>query len=135
MLRATARALRDRGRTAFITIELAPDLQPEERQRAREAGPRTVTASQPYPHLLERAGFADVHIDDVTEDYLATLGRWVEQTRSHRDRLVEVDGREAVRDRLDSWTAAIEAVEAGWLRRTIYSARRHGSNTPQVRSS
>ncbi|MDP8931541.1 MAG: hypothetical protein M3O70_23975 [Actinomycetota bacterium] len=135
MLRATARALRERGRTAFITIELAPDLQPQERQRAREAGPRAVTANRPYPHLLERTGFAHVHVDDVTEAYLATLKRWVEQTRSHWEKLIEVDGREAVHDRLDSWTAAIEAVEAGWLRRTIYSARRHNSNRPQMGSS
>ena len=74
--------------------------------------------------MLAAAGFRDVGFRDVTLEYLDTTLAWMRETVPRLDRVGEVDGHEAAAERVASWAAAAEAIEAGLLRRGLYWARR-----------
>lgn len=122
MLRASRRLLRPGGRLAFFTISIPYGLSAAEHRRAVAAGPPAVTGP-PAAELLTRAGFVDVREEDVTADYLATTRAWRAARLRHRDALRPVDP-EVYDDRLARGEAAIEAIDAGRLRRTFCVARR-----------
>lgn len=124
MLRACIRVLRPGGVLALTTIELGLDLTRAQRRRVAPSAPRAVGSRRPYADLMATAGFADVGQRDVTEEYLATTRSWLEHSQPNRERLYEVDGREAVDERLQGWRDAAAAVERGYLRRTIYWGQR-----------
>jgi hypothetical protein len=90
----------------------------------RRAAPRAVAARRPYRQLLASAGFTGIGSRDVTPAYLRTARAWIEQTRLHLDALVTARGAASVSDSLATWEATVEAVTAGWLRRSLYWARR-----------
>jgi hypothetical protein len=124
VLRAARRLLRPGGRLALATIELAPDAPLAARRRLRDQLPRAVAARRPYRQLLASAGFTGIGSRDVTPAYLRTARAWIEQTRLHLDALVTARGAASVSDSLATWEATVEAVTAGWLRRSLYWARR-----------
>lgn len=116
--------MRTGGRTAFLTIELALGLDEPTRRRARAAAPRATWSRRPYPDLLSSAGFRDVWDEDVTAAYASTLAAWLTTSTAHIEALAELDGAAAVDERLATWRDAAAAVERGWLRRSLYVARR-----------
>lgn len=116
--------LRKGGRIAFSTIELAPALTGAARRRARDAGPRAAATRRPYADLLASAGFVDVRSGDLTAPYRATTAAWLRETEARRDELVAVDGEDVVAERLAKWRDALEALDAGLLRRSLYRAQR-----------
>jgi hypothetical protein len=122
VLRAGKRLLRPDGRLAFFTIQVAPGLSKGEHRRAVSAGPPSV-AGKDGAELLAQAGFADVAQQDVTAAYLTTAERWRAARIEHRDELRPVDPA-AYDERIAHGTEAIEAIERGWLRRTLLVARR-----------
>lgn len=120
VLRASHRVLRHRGRLAFFTISSAAGLSLADRRRAVAAGPPELDGPD-VPDLLRRAGFVDVSEIDVTGDYLATTRAWRAARLHHRDTARPVDP--AMYDeRLAKGDRAIEAIEAGLLRRTLHIA-------------
>jgi hypothetical protein len=112
--------LRRGGRLAFTTIELSPRLDPRSRRRARAAAPRRAGLRRSYGALLASAGFADVGERDGTSEYLDTTRAWLKFSEPHLDELAEIDGRAVIEERVQGWRDAIAALEAGWLRRTLY---------------
>lgn len=124
MLRAARRVLEPGGRIAFHTIELAPDARPADPEEIDRSAPRAVGSRRPYRELLTAAGLAVVGSRDVTEEYLRTLRAWLAHSEPVFDLLAEVDGEEAVAERIGKWRRAAAAVEAGWLRRSLYWATR-----------
>lgn len=124
MLRALRRVLRPGGHIAFTTIERAAGLSRAQRRRLADPAPRAVGARRPYPDLLASAGFVDIGRRDVTREFLETNDAWFTVTEPVRDRVAEVDGEEAVADRLQKWGEASEVIALGWLRRGMYWGRR-----------
>lgn len=122
MLRALRRLLRPGGRIAFTTIHVAPGLSPEERRRARSAGPRAVASRLPQRPLLEAAGFVDVDELDVTDAFVATSRAWIEERARHRDELAGLETPRAFDQRQADHRTQLVATEAGLLRRSILSA-------------
>ena len=122
MLRASKRLLRPGGRLAFFTIQVTPGLSKTDHRRAAIAGPPSV-AGKDTAQLLAQAGFVDVLDHDVTPAYLTTAQRWRAARIEHRDELRPVDPA-AYDERIEHGTEAIEAIERGWLRRTLLVARR-----------
>lgn len=118
------RALVPGGRIAFTTIEFAPDLSAADRRLLAGVAPRATASRSPYARMLASAGFVDVGFRDVSQEYLETTLAWVRETVPRLDRVGEVDGHEAAADRVASWAAAADAIEAGLLRRGLYWARR-----------
>ena len=124
MLRACRRLLRRAGRTAFTVIELAPDLDPAQRRIARAAAPLAVASRRPYDLLLASAGFVDVQVRDVTDQYRRTAAALRDEYRQHRDALIEAVGEAYVAERIQTWSGALEVIDAGLLRRRLYLATR-----------
>lgn len=120
MLRASRRLLRAGGRLAFFTIQVAPGLATADHRRAVIAGPPSV-AGKDGAELLEQAGFVEVFEEDVTAAYLDTARAWRAARLEHRDELRPLDP-QAYDERLVHGTEAIEAIERGWLRRTLLVA-------------
>lgn len=122
MLRASKRLLRPGGRLAFFTIQVTPGLSAADRRRAATAGPPSVTGKD-TSELLVQAGFADVFERDVSAAYLDTAKAWRVARIEYRDVLRPLDP--AVYDeRIKHGAETIDAIERGWLRRTLHVARR-----------
>lgn len=124
VLRACHRLLRPGGRMAFTTIHVADDLDAIRHRRAVRAGPWQVVTRRPYPELVAQAGFHDIAVIDVTQDYAHTQRAW---QAAHDSRAAEV--RRIVSDREFKTTQAnqrraLAAIDAGLLRRSLITAVR-----------
>jgi hypothetical protein len=122
VLRASKRLLRPDGRLAFLTIQVAQGLPAAAHRQAVSAGPPSV-GTDDTGELLVRAGFADVYEEDATQAYLVTARRWREARLQYRDELRPLDPA-GYDERMEHGAEAIEAIERGWLRRTLLVARR-----------
>lgn len=123
-LRATRRMLRPGGRSAFGVIFPTPGLPPDERRRAVEAGPPNVALRSSYPNMLEAAGFVDVEEHDRTTEYLVTVRRKLAATERLATRLIELLGPDGFVEEKQRRLGAVDAIEAGLLRRAVFAARR-----------
>ena len=110
---------------AFYTILLAPDLSPADHRRAVRAGPPAVTARAEHDELLTRAGFVDVDETDLTREFLDTTRAWQRHSEDLADGL-RVEHGDVIDERLLDRARMIAAIDAGWLRRSLFSARRPG---------
>jgi cyclopropane fatty-acyl-phospholipid synthase-like methyltransferase len=122
VLRACRRLLRPGGRLAFLTILIAPGLPARMHRQAAAAGPSSATTPD-LMELVERAGFADVRLVDVTGDYLDTARAWLAARERHRDELRPLDPAD-YDERIAKGRAAISAIEQGLLRRALGVASR-----------
>ena len=124
VLRACHGLLRPGGSLAFTTIHIADDLDAGRHRRAVRAGPWQVATRRPYPELVAQAGFHDVAVIDVTEDYARTHRVWLEANESRA-----ADVRRLVSDK-EFETAQADrryaqaAIEEGLLRRSLIVASR-----------
>ncbi|MGH9191188.1 MAG: hypothetical protein ACRDZ0_01775 [Acidimicrobiales bacterium] len=124
MLRECHRLLRPGGRLAFTTIHLAEGLDPRAHRRAVRAGPWHVATPRPYPEMVQRSGFTDVCVHDVTSEYQQTQRTWLEATESNGEALrratsaAEYELGQAERRR------AHAAIAEGLLRRSLITASR-----------
>ena len=87
VLRECHRLLRPGGRLAFTTIHVADDLDAGAHRRAVRAGPWHVATRRPYPEIVDRAGFTDIAVQDVTGEYERTQRTWLEETDANADAL------------------------------------------------
>lgn len=121
MLRACARLLRPGGRIAFFTIELAPDLPPDERRIAAAGGPPVVEGPD-IAEQLRRAHFVDVVAEDRSSEYLQTARGWLDARLRHRDEIRPIDPA-VYDDRIADGQTAVPLIERGLLRRYLYVAQ------------
>ncbi len=108
----------------FTTIEPAPRLSPAQRRLARRSGPSAVLTRTSYLSLLATAGFAEVEIDDITPAYRATQHAWIEATRRRSEPIRAATGDAAFEQRLADRSLALDAIDAGVLRRACYLTSR-----------
>src|SRR5436309_3156883 len=78
--------LRPGGRHAFTTIHTPTGLTPAQHKLAGVAVPPAVAGDDPA-ELLQRAGFTDIRVQDVTDDYLAASRSWRATRLKRRDTL------------------------------------------------
>lgn len=107
---------------AFFTITVAPGLGAGDFRRAVRAGPPAVSSRQATGDLLVRAGFDHISETDVSGPYLRTARAWVGAKDRHREGL-EIDDVTFEQDQRVN-NLAVAAIEAGWLRRHLVTARR-----------
>jgi hypothetical protein len=124
VLRASRRSLRRGGRLAFHTIELPAVLSPADRRRAISIGPPAVAVRTTYAGLLRSAGFGEIDRVDLTDAYLATQHRWLAATLRHEEGLRRALGDDTVEEGIERRRSTIDAIDAGLLLRTLYSATR-----------
>jgi len=116
--------LKPGGRTAFLTIHVAPGLSAERRRRANSSGPPDVRLRRDYPDLMRSAGFVDVTEEDVTGAYLETARAWRKHSVDMEAELTGLDLPASFEERQANRRTTIAAIEDGLLRRSLYVGRR-----------
>jgi hypothetical protein len=79
---------------AFMTITIVEGLSQEEHRRAVRIGPRAVAQTRPIDRLMTAAGFEDVEVTDLTEEFATTAQAWFEEYNEHEDELRSLLGAE-----------------------------------------
>ena len=78
--------------------------------------------------LLASAGFVDIDLVDVTDDFAATARAWLTEAAAHAEALAAVEAPGAFDARQRERRTQLSAIEDGLLRRGLLSAtRRPGS--------
>jgi hypothetical protein len=108
---------------AFAVIHMAPGLSPSQRQQAATAGPDFVATDRPYAAMLGEAGFARVEHHDVSAEFRRVAVRWLHHARYLDSELRAALGDAIVDRRVEHLRAAIEAVDAGLLQRSLFVVR------------
>ncbi len=124
MLRACRRVLKAGAPLAFFVVAPAAGLSTRDVERAIEAGPSFVDAGPGYAKLLRQAGFADVEIVDVTDEYALTLSRAVQARETEAAQLESLVGAEVFAEGQASYRKESAAVHDGILQRYLVSAVR-----------
>jgi len=116
VLRACGRVLVPGGRLSFLVITVAHG------SSGVNAGPVHAASRDPYPRLLQEAGFAGVVETDVTDDYLATLEAWIREWEAESADLERLVGLDEFAERQIRRRKAAEAIRGGLLQRYLISA-------------
>ena len=124
VLRACRQLLRPGGRLAFTTIHMAPGLDDRQRRRARRAGPVGVATRAEYPTLITQAGFADIVHVDVTSDYATTQRAWYKAAEQRAEAIRRLTSDAEFADAQADRRLTADAIAAGLLRRSLFTARR-----------
>lgn len=118
MLRATDSVLKPGAPNCFYVITTAGNLTDADRDRlAKREGNEHVESPVPYNVLMERAGFADIELTDVTIQYVETLKGWKRAWEADAAALIELVGEEEFARRLHNRTLDIANAEDGLVRR------------------
>ncbi|HET7483092.1 MAG TPA: hypothetical protein VFK89_09550 [Actinomycetota bacterium] len=123
MLRACRRLLRSGGSIAYTTIVAAAGLDDARRREAIRLGPPAVEATAPDDVLMERAGFVEIDVTDVTPSFLDTARAWSSEFSRHESGVKEVLGEPEWEERQGSRARIITGIRDGLLRRVLVSAR------------
>lgn len=130
MLRACKRTLKPGGVLSFLVIAMADGLAANDTTRAVEAGPDYVATTDGYPSLLDTAGFVDIEIDDVSNEYVDTMTDWIREWDKESDELVDLLGADEFSERQARRRHALGPITAGLLRRYMITASRPGADLP-----
>ena len=126
MLRASRLLLKPGGRIAFYTIFVPGGLTDAEYRRAARSGPRSVATRRQHQELLYVAGFVDIKEQDVTPEFLRTARGWVQARERYAADLRQSLGEPEFARKQSESRAQISAIEAGLLRRSLFTAKRAG---------
>lgn len=124
MLRATRRVLKPGGRVAFLVIAIADGLGAEQLDRALDVGPEYAAAGDGYPALLAGAGFNDVALVDVSDEYRMTQQAWIQEWDTEAAAISRLIGNKEFAERQERRRRALAGTEEGLLERWLISARR-----------
>jgi len=70
---------------------------------------------------MDRAGFVDIDLVDMSENYLTTLEGWVQTWKDDSASLIELFGADEYNDRMRKRQVDITAVREGLLKRHLVS--------------
>ncbi|GAC1534147.1 MAG: hypothetical protein NVS3B1_28650 [Marmoricola sp.] len=73
---------------------------------------------------MEKAGFIEITETDCTAKFAAVTRAWIDQWELHRADLEALWGAAEVDDRQRGRKACLRALDAGVLRRSLFTARR-----------
>lgn len=75
---------------------------------------------------MQKAGFVDVRITDVTSGFLDTARAWIREFKAHESDVKAVLGEASWDDRQTSRASIASGIERGLLRRILVSGRAPG---------
>ena len=118
MLRATRQVLKPGAPDCFFVMSNARPLTDVDRdQLALRDGNEHVVAPEPYDVLMEKAGFDQIDVTDVTAQYAETLEDWKREWIAGEEALTELVGAEDYARRLRNRDLDIANVADGLLAR------------------
>ena len=109
---------------AFFTIHPSPGLSRAQRRRVSRHGPPAVASRRPHRELLERARFVEVTETDCSAEFVAVAQGWIDQWDLHRAEMEAIWGKADFADRQRGRRGYLRVVEAGIMRRSLFTARR-----------
>ena len=117
------RVIKQDGVYVFSVIALPEGLSAADHQRGLEYGPTYVEVAGGYRTMLARAGWQVEDRIDLTEAYAATIDKMRTEEEAHFDALADLQGREAVAERIGRRVKRLKALEMGVVIREQYVAR------------
>ncbi len=120
VLKSCRRAVRAGGRMVFSVISITPGLAGADYQRAASSGPPFIETDSPYPELLGQAGWDITDHRDLTAEYTASVGKMLDKLETHAAEIALLFGEDDASQERDRRRAALEALEAGLLRRELF---------------
>lgn len=123
VLEACRRVVGAGGKMVFSVIMVTPGLTAADTERAQGAGPPFVETPTAYPDMLREAGWEITERADLSAEYLATLRRLLDNEAAFRSELGKALGESQAADVLANRHATRHALEAGLLRRELFSVR------------
>ena len=122
MLRECERTLRPAGLLVGYTIAIAPTVRPKEMEAAIESGPSAVGTSEPYPSLLEGAGFEVLTFEDVSAEFVRVADERVAGWERHWSEITA--DRDQWEEDLERVRRARDGARSGYLARYFVVARK-----------
>jgi SAM-dependent methyltransferase len=124
VLAESRRVLRRGGGMCFAVIAVPDGLDRAAHADAVDNGPPHVEAGPGYPALLSAAGFTDIAVSDVSEEFLGTSMAWAREWDAEREALRPLVGPDVYAERQATRKRANRAIADGLLQRLLVSARR-----------
>ena len=87
-------------------------------------GPPAVAVRTSYPSLLRSAGFAEIGMDDRTEEYHTTQAAWIAAVSRRKAKIRPIVGDDVYDQRLRERRRTLAAIDDGLLVRVMYWAER-----------
>lgn len=84
----------------------------------------TIGSGDDYVDLLAKAGFQNIEVVDVTDEYAATVEAWIREWGVESDDIVLLNGLELFAERLSRWNEGLQKVHAGVRTRYALTGRR-----------
>lgn len=106
---------------AFLTIVVAPGLSKRDHRIAVRLGPSGVTMRRPIEELVSQAGFTEIEVVDVSDDFLRAARGWLDELVAHQDDLRPTLGDE-LEERIHDSRDKVRGVEEGLLQRLLVTA-------------
>ena len=121
-LESCRRVARAGARTAFTVISIPPGLSSADHDRAVAASPPFTDTTEQYPAMLEATGWEITDHVDLTEEFLASSRRMLEEEEAHSDELADLHGADDFAARLTRRRSRVAILERGLLRRELFAA-------------
>ena len=122
VIKECRRVARSNGRMVFTVISIASSLSPSDYERAVDAGPRFKAVDAEYPPMLQEAGWRLTDYMDLTDDYVAAVGKMLENEEAHREALIQLVGEVEFTDQLARRRRTVQALDDNLLRRELFGS-------------
>ena len=116
------RVIGGKGIMAFTVISITPGLSRKDHDHAVEFGPPFVDAETGYDRMLRATGWCLHECEDLTQEYLATSRRYMEQMESRAPELRQLLGVEVFASDVERLHAKVDAINRGLFRRELLVA-------------
>lgn len=98
---------------SFTVIAAVSGLNEDQRDILLRDGREDLDAGPGYPALLAEAGFVDITVTDVTDEYERVLTAWIRAWETGSVELVELLGEEEFSDRQSRRHRALRSIREG----------------------
>ena len=122
VLRECRRVLSAGGKMVFTVISIAPNLSPTDYVRAAACGPPCIDTLLAYPDMLRQCGWEITGHTDLLAEYRDSVRRLLREEETHAAELRSLLGGTEYSERLARRRRTLEAIDAGWLQRDMFSA-------------
>lgn len=122
VLKECRRVLGVGGKMVFTVISITANLSPADYARAAASGPPFIESPASYRAMLRQAGWQITGHSDLSAKYRDSVRRMLHEEETHADELRSLLGGAEYSEKLARRGRTLEAIDAGLLRREMFSA-------------